>query len=341
MKPPSTLRLFLNGSRAAARVSSDQPHRLPRPFLLPPVFIVAALCLSTGFSADTVVYQAGGGLGVSGVTDADANDACTTFWNGTTINWAEIGGTDISGDAYKSLTPMPEFDYVGKISYAQTSKYVYFRMCVNATAATFGTTRTTSPNGSYFVLIDIAGQGVTGIDYAMAWDSYNGSRTFDAQHGLEMTVRNEGGLLTSKWYETKLNDLDGSDSEKKANDINGLSSVNATEGYVRTTSVEATSTTFIDFAVAWNYMEASENGTSLMKGQTWNVTAANLYNTDVGSPTNDHQKITGDVYGIGATTSSTLLSSASWATVPEPSSALAGLLLGAGLLRRRRKLAPL
>jgi hypothetical protein len=294
------------------------------------------MCLTSGFSADTLIYQAGGGLGVSGVTDATANAACATFWNGSTINWAEIGGTDNTGDAYKNTTEMKEFDYVGKMSYANTADYVYFRMCVNADAATFGATRTTSPNGSYFVLIDIAGQGVAGIDYALAWDSYNGSRTFDAQHGLEMTVISEGGLLTNTWFTTKLNDLDASDSEKKANDINGLGSVNATEGYVRTTSVEATGKTFIDFAVAWNYLEASQNGTNLRKGQTWNVAAANLYNTDSGSATNDHQKITGDVYGTGTTNSSTLLSSGSWAAVPEPSSALAGLLLAASLLRRKR-----
>jgi uncharacterized protein (TIGR03382 family) len=49
--------------------------------------------------------------------------------------------------------------------------------------------------------------------------------------------------------------------------------------------------------------------------------------------------ITGDVYGAGS--GAKLLSAATWSpinwsAVPEPGSALAGLLLAAGLLRRRR-----
>jgi hypothetical protein len=205
-----------------------------------------ALLATTGFSAAAVdtVYQVG----------------AESFWTsgeGFGITWHALGTGDVSGDYTASSS---NFDLVGDssdagFSYAKSANYLFFRMRVDN--GTFPTTATTSPSGAYFVLIDVANYGISGVDYAFSWDSYNGGSrngvAYDANHGLEMSILNTGGTLTSEWGNTQLKDLDGIRTEKLANDINGLHSTNPGEGYVRTTDEQSTSnfgsTTLIDFAV--------------------------------------------------------------------------------------------
>ena len=337
MKRPPRLRLLRPGCRTQVQASSAHPQGLSRLFRLAPVFIPVALCLSTGFSSATVVDQVG----------------AAAFWapggGGYNISWAAIGGND-----GLDLTSFPQFDLVGDasnaaFSYARTADYVFFRMRVDAD--TIGTTLGTSPAGSYAVLIDIITDpfpsgsvppavapksttftGVTGIDYAFVWDSVN---TNDARHGLEMSIANEGGGGTSLWNVSSINDIDGEDGIKKANDINGNS--RTTDGYVRTTDSVAGvnspafgTTTLIDFAVKWSYLETY---TKLNPSQLWNVSVVDMHTSS------DHTKFNADVFGSTLTSSisSASWSSVTWSVVPEPSTALAGLLLGAGVLLRRRR----
>lgn len=304
--------------------------------------ITAAIFLTAPFSTATVVDQVG----------------AAAFWDtggGAGITWTAFGGTD--GADYTADSG--NFDFVSSVAspglyYAETANYIFFRMRVNA--GSIGTTPGSSPYGTYALLLDIATDpnpttpvgsvaplrspivGTTGIDYAIVWDSSNKN---DAGHGLEMSRVESGGLVTSKWSGTKLNDIDNSDGTKGVMDINGLTTAGGStyrsgDGYVRTTDSQSTTdfgnTTLIDFAVSWSYLE---NYTLLNRAQQWDVTLA----TDQGS--NDHQLLIGDVYGA-PNSENNLISGASWistswSAVPEPGNFLAGVLLAAGLLRRQRR----
>ena len=80
--------------------------------------------------------------------------------------------------------------------------------------------------------------------------------------------------------------------------------------------------TFWNSAQEWNNIFAVTGSSTL----GWMNTAVSIYSPS-GGPALDFS-----TEGYFTVTGSTL----SWSAVPEPSTALAGLLLGAGLLRRRR-----
>lgn len=280
------------------------------------ISILAAWSTATEFSEASVYYRAGAGIGVIANQTA-AKDAAATFWNNQTINWTQIGGNDPDDGVTESL------DFVGNTNYpglyaAYNNSYVFFSMRVDAD--TFAETATP---GSHFVLIDVAGDGVSGINYGFAWDSQS---TDIQKHGLEMVVRSSKNGPT--WGEAQTDDKDGQPSNKTAVDINGLISVgvyDSTDGYIRTRDGIDTgtgnfgSTTFIDFAVEWNYLQSN---TGLAKGQTWNIALASILNKT------DHNAFSTDVSGGDPTSQITTGWSASWSAVPEPGSALAGPVIG-------------
>jgi hypothetical protein len=278
--------------------------------LIPALFLASA-----GFSGATTINQVG----------------TYNFWPTT---WTPLGSStyddiDSGFDA--------KYDFVGDVSnpgiyYAGSTDYVFFSARVNAD--TFSTS-----SGSFLLLIDVTADpvpktpgspftGVSGIDYAFVWDDKG---TPVADHQMEMGVTATNGPT---WGQAQVTDLDGQPSDKTTVDINGLISgttYRTTDGYVRTRDSQSTTyfgpTTLIDFAVKWSYLEAN---TKLNPAQTWKVTMASIVNAT------DHNAFNGDVAGAALADNITTGWSSGFAPVPEPGSALAGFLLAAGLLRRRR-----
>ncbi len=252
------------------------------------VLILTMLIAATGFSG--VVNQVG----------AYANWA--TSWT------AIAGGNDGSNAVDQTL------DFVGDVSnsglyYANTNGYVFFRMRVNAD--TF-----TTASGAHCLLIDIAGYGTNGIDYAFSWDSKSNDNT---KHGLEMSIRASNGPT---WGAAQLDDMDGDAGKKGTNDINGLisgSTYRTTDGYVRTTDGQSTvnfgNTTFIDFAVSWGYLATY---TGLNSNQTWKIGLASIANAT------DHNAFNADIGGGANLTDSSAIgwSAPVAAAIPEPASIL-------------------
>lgn len=280
----------------------------------------------------------GGGLGVSNYNQTTALTDATSFWSSKTIGWIPLGNSTSEGPI-TSGTASP-LDFVGNSSnpglyYSNQDGYVFFRMRVYA--PTFTSLSSAFPKGSYMLVIDRDRNG--SVDYGFGWDSQNWSATDNTNHGLEMTMLNTNGTA---WNNTDMKDLDqvygtgGGNSTKGTVDINGLVSgttYRTTDGYVRTEDgqsvVDGKNTTFIDFAVSWSYLSSIDTYTGLTSNTKWNVTAAAINNST------DHGFFNADVMGAAP---GDLISSSSgaWSTLPEPTTALAGLLLGASLLRRRR-----
>jgi hypothetical protein len=266
------------------------------------IALFAAVCAPAGYGVTTVTYPIG----------------ASAFWPGT-INWVPIStydGVDSSLDA--------TVDFVGDASnpalfYAKTTDYVFFRMRVASP------TYTAVTRDSYLLLIDIPSYGVTGIDYAFAWDAKS---AIVADHGLEMCLAGTNGPT---WGASQLKDNDATPASKTTKDINGAG--RTTDGYVRTTDSQSTThfgnTTLVDLAVRWDFLsDPAKGATNLTNAQNWLVTAATISNAT------DHNAFNSDVIGAATLTESI---ANGWATIPEPSSALIGLLLGAGWLCRRQR----
>jgi hypothetical protein len=266
-------------------------------------FISILLLASAAFSAATTVNQIG------------AYAFWPTVWSPVLINdgkdYTSDGPLDLVGDINN-----------GCLSYASDSSYVYFRMRVDAPTFTVGQLAGES-HGAYNLLIDVNGYGNTGVDYGFSWDTKSNNST---NHGLEMEV---AGVNGTTWQQTRLDDIDGNGGSKGTNDINGND--RSTDGYVRTTDAQATTnlgnTTLIDFAVKWSYLESYTN---LRPGQTWQVALSTIHDAT------DNNAFNADVLGAALTDNISTGWSSGFAPVPEPGTALAGLLLAAGLLRRRR-----
>jgi hypothetical protein len=237
---------------------------------------------------------------------------------GTYANWATTWAAISSGNDASNVVDQT-LDFVGDavnpgLYYANNGSYVFFRMRINAD--TFSTA-----SGAHILLIDVAGYGTNGIDYAFAWDSKSNDNT---KHGLEMAVRAKNGPT---WGVSQVDDIDGDAGKKLDNDING--SGRTTDGYVRTTDEQSTTafgnTTFIDFAVSWSYLATY---TDLRSNQTWNVGLASIANAT------DHNAFNADIGG-NANLSDSIVTG--WAAIPEPTSVMLVSVVGAlGFFIRRR-----
>lgn len=245
----------------------------------------------------------------------------TNLWNGWTVSWHAISALNDPNDAL-SLTYL---DFVGDslspgAYWGNDGSYFFFRARVAAGSVTSSTFADT-----VLVLIDRVGYGLTNRpDFAFTWDS----KASVATHGLEMSISNTVG---STWATTKMGDLDGQGSLKGTNDINGNS--RTTDGFIRTLDNQSTpnfgATTFIDFAVSWNYLT---NYTTLRPTDSWKVQLASINNA------NDHNFLSYDIAGGINPTSAIDAQWGSIDVIPEPST---GLLVGAGYMlifssRRRR-----
>lgn len=260
-------------------------------------------------------------LFVSGSSFAGVINQVGTY-DGWGDSWTSLGGYD--ADALDK-DAAPALDFVGNeaspgLYTADNGEYVMFRMRVDAD--TF-----TAASGAHLVLIDVANYGVTGIDYAFAWDSKSADIT---KHGLEMCIKAVNGPT---WGVSQVDDLDGLPSTKAVNDINGFenSVQRTTDGYVRSTDGQSTvafgNTTLIDFAVSWSYLTTY---TDLRPTQSWSVGLASIANAT------DHNVFNADVSGASFTDSIAVGWSAPMA-VPEPGSAfLFGAVSVMGMWVRRR-----
>ena len=244
------------------------------------------------------------------------------------LSWNELSGLNDPNDSLAAT----EIDFIGDASdtcayWADNGSYIFFRFRVNTATADLNTFTDT-----HSVLIDVdnylygTGFGTDStsyqIDYGFTWDS----KSSDLEgHGLEMSIP---GTIGSTWGSTKITDLDGVNG-KTAVDINGDITGRGYDGFIRSVDGQSTAnfgdTTFVDFAVSWDYLETY---TDLRKGQDWNVALATIANA------NDHNFLSGDI-AAGQSPSSSL--SSGWtqiAAVPEPAAAsliaVSGLLMLAG-----------
>jgi len=204
---------------------------------------------------------------------------------------------------------------------ASDTSYLYFRVRVNATGTTADAWQDT-----IWILVDKVGQGVTNTpDYGFAWDT-KGRYLPDQnqEHGLEFQIN---GTTGSSWDTVRMEDIDGNAAKKiSPPDFNTTG-----DGYVRTIDGQQTSafglTTFIDFAISWNYLSAHS---TLAADQAWRIQLGSLANAT------DHNPITGDVAG-GASPSSSISYWSDPIAIPEPASILMISVVGVlGLFIRRR-----
>jgi hypothetical protein len=252
-------------------------------------------------------------------------------------SWTALSNTS---DAVDLAAADGRLDLVGSATYpggyyAQDSTFIYLRMRVAApepiAAGTF--------HDSHFFLIDRVGYGnEAGLpDYGFVWDSKANNIV---THGLEMSILGTAGAT---WGSTKMDDIDGTAASKEINDINGDDGTRPTDGYLRVIDGQATpgaawgnTSTFMDVAVSWNYLETYTN---LGRDQDWRILFAVINNA------NDHGFLSTDIGG-GASPASATLNSTAWSgpiatessAVPEPGSmALLGLGSLAGLWWQRRR----
>jgi hypothetical protein len=245
----------------------------------------------------------------------------TVLHVGSYSNWTTTWQPLASGNDDNNAGVNDTLDFVGDIInpglyWAENYDYVFFRMRVDA--ETF-----TTASGAHILLIDIEGQGVTGIDYGFAWDSKSNDNT---RHGLEMSIAAVNGPT---WGLSQLDDMDGSNGQKLVNDINGVGRVS--DGYVRSIDAQSTTnfgnTTYIDFAVSWTYMNTYTN---LRKGQNWKIGVAGITNAT------DHNTFNADVGGGANLADSISVGWSSTASIPEPNTTVFIGLAGMFVFRRRR-----
>lgn len=245
-------------------------------------------------------------------------------WNGWTVNWHAVSSLNDPNDSLARS----HLDFVGDTLspgayWANNGNYVFFRARVQVGTVTSGTFSDTVA-----VLIDRVGYGLTNRpDFALLWDSQGKPL---ASHGLEMGTNSTRGATT--WNTTRMNDLDGLNAQKGTNDINGLLPT-TTNGFIRTIDSQNTvgfgNTTFIDFAVSWDYLTKY---TVLRPSDTWRIQFASIDNA------NDHNFLSYDIAGGLGPGSAIDLKWSDIIAVPEPSSDLlvTGGLVSMLFLRRRR-----
>ena len=271
------------------------------------VSVLMFLVAMTGFSAPVTNAMYGGS------------------YSGWSSSWTAISSLNDPND---SIDP-GRLDFVGDATnpgayMASDSSYLYFRVRVKATGTTVNAWQ-----DSIWLMIDKPGQGVANVpDYAFAWDTkgrWADGSVPNAEHGLELQTNGSAG---SKWNTVMMNDTDGLVGQKIAPpDFN-----TSGNGYIRTIDDQTTTafgqTTFIDFAISWNYLAAQ---TTLAKEQTWRIQLASRANAT------DHVAPEDDIAG-GASPDSLISIWSEPIAIPEPT--VIGLLSisGIGMLVGRRVL---
>ncbi len=164
-------------------------------------------------------------------------------------------------------------------------------------------------------------------DYAFGWDTKGRFEPGQQQeHGLELMVLNSYGAT---WGNVTMGDRDGLWSAKiSPPDFNTNGN-----GFVRTIDAQLTlgftNTTFVDMAIAWNYLSAPATTCTLARGQAWRVQYASR------ADSTDHTAPNDDIAGNGTPASSIAL----WCDaimVPEPATWSLGGLAALLLLAWRR-----
>lgn len=235
-------------------------------------------------------------------------------------SWTALTSLNDPSD-YADSASQDRVDFVGDGTYpgaywAEDSSYIYFRVRVDVGTVTNDPWNKRTFSDTVHILIDYNQTGDL-PDYGFSWDTNQDSGDSSTNHGLEMTILGTSGTT---WNAVKMDDIDGNSGQKLTRDINGNGRTG--DGYVRTIDSESTTTfgttTFIDFAVSWDYLTNSAKGnTNLAPGQTWRIALGSIYNA------NDHNNIDTDIAG-GSSPSSSV--SSGWSDtfgpkgVPEPSS---------------------
>lgn len=256
---------------------------------------------------------------------------------GWTEDWQPLNGLN---DTIYSGSPSlsGELDFIGDSTdptayYADSGIYFYFRMRV----AYAGAVSPTTFSGAHLVMIDLGREnyiysGATGTntngslpDFAFSWDSKSIDQT---AHGLEMSV------LSSKsdtWGNIRFADIDGSNGQKLIHDINGNG--RTTDGYVRSVDGISTQslglTTFLDYAISWNYLEThTELTRAQFLNEEWSIALGSIDNAT------DHNVLNADVAGGGSVTGSTTIGFAAIPEIETHALVIIGL-VGLFSLRRR------
>lgn len=287
------------------------------------VIALVVLLSGSGYGLPVTVYPAFGGA------DATATEA---FWTNSGVSWQVLDSSDEADNGVAE-----EADFVGDINdpglyWDERNGYIFFRFRVDIDSVTLA--QANGFNEAHHVLIDVVdyeygtGFGSDNVnvpDYSFAWDS--GSQP--TNHGLEML--HIGGTFTNAdiWKDISMDDVDGTNGSKLEDDINGNG--RTTDGYLEVTSGVSTTafvdTTFVDFAVSWNYLKTH---TDLAPGQTWKIALAS------NSGGTDHSVLSTDI-GLGA--SPTDATSSGWSstitTTPEPTTFSLVMLAGLCALSRR------
>ncbi len=209
-------------------------------------------------------------------------------------------------------------DFVGDATdwggyWAQNNDYVFLRMRVN-TATVDGTTYS---GDTLWALINTANPSAPlGPNFAFAWN---------ATTGLKMQTL---GTLGSTWGGTTMAAVGA------VADINGNSRTG--DGYVRSVDGQGAtnSTSFIDFAVSWNYLQ-NNSTTTLRHEQVWAVALASAASAVNTSPLGTG----GDIAGGSTPASAPSSPTGGWSGAflnPEPASAgVLAVCLACGILGRR------
>jgi len=242
-------------------------------------------------------------------------------WPNNSISW-QGANTDQIGAETDGQGGDATFDIVGDgthaaLQYGQDNNYAYFRLQIG-----HANIMSTSLNGSYMIYVDRLGWQASTTpgtpDFAFAWDSKSNDVT---KHGLEMMKY--GTLSGGTWGNTKMDDVDNSDSTKGTSDINGpTGSQRVGDGMVRvetgaTGASGAGANSYVEFAISWYYL-TQHSTTQLAPGQSWNITAGTITaENDHGNPTPD-----GDILGFSFA-STPISGGPGWALpgitpVPEP-----------------------
>ncbi len=318
-----------SGSPAIPHARAKVAHRMSRPGLQPQPFRPGDLGAGHwGLSVLLAGLMAfGGQTWAATVCQYPTPPSCTNpplgwpddiggpGWKGTHV-WDD-SSTDTTGSLHH-LNFVGDANnygfYTAEIADGGTyGQYLYFRMRVNYTGASFPTG---NGQGALFLLIQntVSGSPQTPApNWGIAWDIVNADNT---KHGMEFQHLGStgSGPPAQTWTTTTMDDIDNTNNSKLAPDIDSCTPARTTDGYIRTVTQVAgvaplTTTAFVDFAISCNYLSwastwasggACVNGggqqisPDLLCGGKWFLQLASA------GVNNDHQPLDYDVAPLSA-----------------------------------------